>query len=188
MDASNKSSSWGRWLKVKVLVHISKPLVLGWWLNIAGGERVWITFKYEKLPDLCFVCDCLYHMEVDCAMVVASHLLGVEPIRKFEKGVRADGLSATGHRLSLSNYGSEYTNKLNSTSANLVFKKHANSDCSFSSVSGSYGKLDNFASSLQDNLKKGLEGASTANSGSKLNLKKGMFLCFLIFLLVVMHY
>lgn len=40
VDGKNKSSIFGHWLKVKVLVDVAKPLVLGCWLNIAGGQRV----------------------------------------------------------------------------------------------------------------------------------------------------
>lgn len=65
VDTKSKGSAWGCWLNVRVLVNILKPLILGYWINIVGGKKVWIIFKYEKLPDLCFVCGCMNHMEAE---------------------------------------------------------------------------------------------------------------------------
>lgn len=94
VDTRNRGFPWERWLKVRVLTMVSKPLVLGCWLNIAGDAKIWVTYKYEKLPNICFVCGCLDHMEADCPVVVASQLKQQEPVRKYAKGVRADGLKA----------------------------------------------------------------------------------------------
>lgn len=53
MDGSGKGR--GKFFRVKVLVDITIPLARGQVLNI-GDKRVWITFKYEKLPNFCFHC------------------------------------------------------------------------------------------------------------------------------------
>ncbi|XVF88864.1 hypothetical protein PTKIN_Ptkin19aG0084800 [Pterospermum kingtungense] len=71
VDSKGNNSVWGKWLKVQVLVHVFKPLKRGCWMNIANGNRIWITFKFEKIPDLCFVCGCLDHTEKDCVKAIA---------------------------------------------------------------------------------------------------------------------
>lgn len=40
-------------MRVKVAIPISKPLPLGGYLAGSDGEKVWTTFKYERLPMFC---------------------------------------------------------------------------------------------------------------------------------------
>lgn len=87
------------------------------WLNIAGSKHVWVTFKYEKIPDLCFVCGCLNHMKADCAMAVALHLSGKKVMRNYEKGIRTDGLSALSFRSTASSSRFENLNFVGSLGA-----------------------------------------------------------------------
>lgn len=102
VDVKNKGFAWGKRLKVRILISVSKPLIKGCWLNIAGGSRIWVSFKFEKLIDLYFVCNCLDYMEVDCVKAIALQLSGKEIKRDFEHGVSADGLQAHVSRQSLS--------------------------------------------------------------------------------------
>lgn len=57
VDTKRRGSAWGCWLKVRTLVSVSKSLIQGCWLNIVGGKKVWVAFKYEKFPYFYFV-DC----------------------------------------------------------------------------------------------------------------------------------
>ena len=40
-------------MRVRVALPISKPLRRGGYLAGSDGERVWVTFKYDKLPMFC---------------------------------------------------------------------------------------------------------------------------------------
>lgn len=53
VDVDAGGMAWRSFLRVKVLVDITKPLLRGWVINI-GEQRFWIPFKYEWLPLLCF--------------------------------------------------------------------------------------------------------------------------------------
>lgn len=87
VEVKNRGSAWGRWVKVRVLICVSKPLIQGCWMNIASGNKVWIAFKFEKLIDMCFVCGCLNHMEIGCPKLIGLQLVGKEILRPCEKGI-----------------------------------------------------------------------------------------------------
>ncbi|XVF29957.1 hypothetical protein REPUB_Repub16aG0015800 [Reevesia pubescens] len=49
------------------MINITKSLQRGVCLTVRDGVRVVVLFKYERLPNICFVCGCLNHHESDCA-------------------------------------------------------------------------------------------------------------------------
>lgn len=53
-------------LRVRVDLNISEPLVQGTWVQSRGGSRIWVEFKYERLPSLCFKCGRIDHVEKAC--------------------------------------------------------------------------------------------------------------------------
>lgn len=55
VDTDANGIGWGEFLRVKILLDLSKPLPRGRKINIQG-KCVWITFQYEHLPKLCFTC------------------------------------------------------------------------------------------------------------------------------------
>nr|XP_027076011.1 uncharacterized protein LOC113699853 [Coffea arabica] len=52
----------GRHPKVLVMVDLSKPLLRGTVVRIAGTGK-WIAFKYERCPDFCYNCGIVGHSE-----------------------------------------------------------------------------------------------------------------------------
>ena len=54
-------------MRVQVALPISKPLRRGGYLAGSDGERVWVTFKYERLPMFCHFCGFLGHDLRNCA-------------------------------------------------------------------------------------------------------------------------
>nr|XP_027067674.1 uncharacterized protein LOC113693318 [Coffea arabica] len=55
----------GRHMKVLVMVDLSKPLLRGTVVRIAGTGK-WIAFKYERCPDFCYNCGIVGHSERSC--------------------------------------------------------------------------------------------------------------------------
>nr|XP_027120420.1 uncharacterized protein LOC113737375 [Coffea arabica] len=55
----------GRHLKILALVDLSKPLLRGTVVKIAGALK-WIAFKYERCPDFCYSCGLVGHSERSC--------------------------------------------------------------------------------------------------------------------------
>ncbi|KAL2895967.1 Gag-Pro-Pol polyprotein [Bienertia sinuspersici] len=46
-------------------MKVDKPLSRGTAMKIGGG-RIWVDFRYERLPGFCYVCGCLGHSHREC--------------------------------------------------------------------------------------------------------------------------
>ena len=53
-------------MRIQVKIDISKPLCRGRKAMLASGKEIWISFKYERLPNLCYWCGMLTHGDRDC--------------------------------------------------------------------------------------------------------------------------
>ena len=59
-------------LRVRVSIDISQPLSRGRVVSLDSGKELWVNFKYERLPNLCFWCGRLMHDDQDCHLWVES--------------------------------------------------------------------------------------------------------------------
>jgi hypothetical protein len=66
VDVSVDGVGWGKYLRVKIELNLSKPLARGRTLQI-GGRSMWVAFQYEKLPKFCFNCGVIKHGEMGCS-------------------------------------------------------------------------------------------------------------------------
>lgn len=66
MVTSRSGITVGRSFKAHIHINISNPMNPGCWLSIPRGRRMWIEFKYERLPNFCYIYDCLDHNNKDC--------------------------------------------------------------------------------------------------------------------------
>ena len=53
-------------LRIRVFVDVSLPLCRGHIISMEDGIENWVTFKYERLPNICYWCGCLNHVDKDC--------------------------------------------------------------------------------------------------------------------------
>ncbi|XP_041009438.1 uncharacterized protein LOC121253497 [Juglans microcarpa x Juglans regia] len=53
---------WGKFLRFKVEVDITKALVRGLFLNF-DGNQIWLQFKYDRLQPFCFKCGIIKHVK-----------------------------------------------------------------------------------------------------------------------------
>lgn len=60
---------WDKSARVKVLVDVSKPLRRIQQIRSKGGDVAIVEVKYERLPNFCYVCGILGHIELDCLRV-----------------------------------------------------------------------------------------------------------------------
>ena len=60
-----KEFDGGAFLRMKVLIDLSLPLYCGCLIFLNNDKQTWITFKYERLPNLCYWCGCLTHADRD---------------------------------------------------------------------------------------------------------------------------
>lgn len=71
VDCSTNSIAWGRCLRVKVFLNVTKPLVRGTKVEFDGNVSI-VIFLYEKLCEFCFICGKLDHVEKDCPCVFSN--------------------------------------------------------------------------------------------------------------------
>ncbi|KAI5019754.1 hypothetical protein ZWY2020_044642 [Hordeum vulgare] len=61
----------GKYLRVQVRIDISKPLMRGVTLDMGEGVKGhWCRFEYEYLPDFCYRCGFLDHVDKDCKITL----------------------------------------------------------------------------------------------------------------------
>ena len=59
----------GQYMRLRVCLDTSKPLRRGARVRLGlEGGVVWVDFKYERLPEFCFICGILGHCVRDCAL------------------------------------------------------------------------------------------------------------------------
>ena len=66
VDAPKSGLAWGPFLRIRVDVDITKPLMRGKMIQIEGMEKGWVQFKYERLPIYYYRCGILGHQEREC--------------------------------------------------------------------------------------------------------------------------
>lgn len=54
--------------RVRVHLDITKPLCRGRKVRLGKGKSGWLTFKYERLPNFCYVYGLLTHGDKDCGI------------------------------------------------------------------------------------------------------------------------
>ena len=69
---STDAMEGGNFMHVRVLIDISLPLCCGRVLSLEDGGEVWVNFKYERLPNICYWCGCLTHNDRDCEVWINS--------------------------------------------------------------------------------------------------------------------
>ena len=55
-------------MRVCVELEIDKPLRRGAYIASSDGEHPWLTFKFERLPTVCFIYGKLGHDNKHCPM------------------------------------------------------------------------------------------------------------------------
>ena len=60
-----KTEECGSFMQVWVMVDISQPLCRGRMVTLDDNRELCVSFKYERLPNLCYWCGCLTHNDRD---------------------------------------------------------------------------------------------------------------------------
>ncbi|KAF5447236.1 hypothetical protein F2P56_032804 [Juglans regia] len=89
VDVGEDGIGWGKALRVRVEVPLTKAIARGSFLNVQG-QKVWVTFKYEKLPKICFSCGWILHGETGCLSGKGDQSETDENSRQFGPWLRAE--------------------------------------------------------------------------------------------------
>nr|POE49384.1 hypothetical protein CFP56_67312 [Quercus suber] len=66
VDVPNKGVQWGRCLRVRVKIDITKKLLKGKKITVENDEQCWVYFRYERLPNFYYICGKLGYGEKEC--------------------------------------------------------------------------------------------------------------------------
>jgi hypothetical protein len=66
VDIPENGVGWGPFLRVRINMDITKPVQRGRLVTFKELGKMWVLFKYERLPWLCFHCGVIGHLERDC--------------------------------------------------------------------------------------------------------------------------
>ena len=58
----------GNFFRVRVNIDISLPLCKGRVITPENGEKSWVRFQYERLPNMCYWCGYLDHGDKQCKL------------------------------------------------------------------------------------------------------------------------
>ncbi|GLT35042.1 hypothetical protein SLA2020_095260 [Shorea laevis] len=80
--------AWGvEYIRVRVALDARKPLRRGMKLSLRMGQ-IWVDFRYERLPNFCYCCGMLDHVEWDCELGLDMEKQGVTE-RPYSEELRA---------------------------------------------------------------------------------------------------
>ena len=76
-------------MQVRVLVDVTQPLCRGRVISLDDDKDLWVSFKYERLPIICYWCGCLNHNDRDCETCIDSEGTLTEVDREYGSWLRA---------------------------------------------------------------------------------------------------
>ena len=76
-------------MKVQVQLDVTQPLCRGKVVTLENGEQLWLTFKYERLPILCYWYGCLDHADKDCEAWIQSNGTLKLKDKRYDSSIRA---------------------------------------------------------------------------------------------------
>ena len=62
----------GNFIRVQVSIDLSLPLCRGRLISLSDEKEVWVSFKYEHIPNICYWCGCLTHDDKDYDLWIES--------------------------------------------------------------------------------------------------------------------
>ena len=80
----------GEFLRVRISIDISKPLPRCRKLWYEGKQIGWVGLKYERLPNFCYWCGRLSHVERDCELWIRGKENLKKENQQFREWMRAD--------------------------------------------------------------------------------------------------
>lgn len=77
--------------RIKALVNVLKPVQLRFFTEHRLGEPIWISFKYERLLDIYFLCGCMGHRGAVCSEVKTRKFGPIDPRDAYGPLMKAEG-------------------------------------------------------------------------------------------------
>ena len=65
-STEDSKSEGGSYIRVRVTLDVFQPLFRGRIIKLDEEEKIWVNFRYERLPNICYWCGCLDHGDKEC--------------------------------------------------------------------------------------------------------------------------
>ena len=87
VDVDEVGVGWGEFLRVRIVLDLTKPLSRGRFLKLRD-RTIWITFRYERIPRFCFKCGVIRHGGRGCVRPGGRKLQENENMQEFGPWLR----------------------------------------------------------------------------------------------------
>jgi hypothetical protein len=87
VDVDEVGVGWGEFLRVRIVLDVTKPLSRGRFLKLRD-KTIWITFRYERIPRFCFKCAVIKHGVRGCVKPGGRMLPENENMQQFGPWLR----------------------------------------------------------------------------------------------------
>ena len=84
-----KTEKCGGFMQVRVIVDISQPLCCGRVVALDDSRELCVSFKYERLPNLCYWCGRLTHNDRDCDRWIESEGSLIDADKEYRAWLKA---------------------------------------------------------------------------------------------------
>lgn len=111
VDVSESGIHWGKYLRVRVKIDVTKKLVRGKKVMIEGGKQWWISFKYDGLPNFCYCCGLLSHDLRDCSVTSEKDNHAEQTTLQYGEWMRGEVLRRSGTEVIKGGLNDEVNNK-----------------------------------------------------------------------------
>ena len=88
VDKRAMQADQAKFLRIRVVMQIDKPLRRGGYVKNDEGGRFWVDFRYERLPTFCYRCGILRHDEKHCQASSMEQLSG----KQYGEWLKAGGV------------------------------------------------------------------------------------------------
>ncbi|KAF5451933.1 hypothetical protein F2P56_026987 [Juglans regia] len=66
VDLEKDALAWGEYLRIRVKLDVTKPLLRGKKVCVGSSNPFWVRFSYEPLPNFRYICGTLGHNHKEC--------------------------------------------------------------------------------------------------------------------------
>jgi hypothetical protein len=95
VDVDEDGVGWGKFLRVRIILDLTKPLSRGRFLRLRD-RTTWITFQYERIPRFCFKCGVIRHGGRGCVRPGGRRLQENENMQEFGPWLRVPSSNRNG--------------------------------------------------------------------------------------------
>ncbi|XP_030940122.1 uncharacterized protein LOC115965057 [Quercus lobata] len=107
VDVSEKGVQWGRYLRVRIQMDVTKKLIWAKKVSIENDEPRWVFFQYERLPNFCYLCGKIGHSEHECSEKGETNGGVGKEKHKYGAWLRAEPVKRSGYSFGTPNQRSE---------------------------------------------------------------------------------